>query len=190
MYVLSVISRSERARIDWAVLMDSPTSPISVAFAWRNECHETRGKLNLSQAGASARLYRFLGLRGVPLLVQKTRSSSSLWMQATRYNSRTLHKAELIGITRLLLRVFGLPNCPSEYVSDTSMFPRRKSRRFHLSARISLIRTPVSTAVSTTVRQGSVSFASTLLTCEGVRKARGFLDCLSPIWMPPYSTAV
>ena len=39
-----------------------------------------------------------------------------------------------IGITCRLLRVLGVPNFPSGYVSETSMWPRKKSSRFHLSA--------------------------------------------------------
>ena len=62
-----------------------------------------------------------------------------------------------MGITRLLLRVFGDPNWPSENVSATSIVPRNMSTRFHRSARISPIRSPVSTATVTTVRQGSES---------------------------------
>jgi hypothetical protein len=62
-----------------------------------------------------------------------------------------------MGITRLLLRVFGDPNWPSENVSATSIVQRNMSTRFHRIARISPIRSPVSTATATTVRQGSES---------------------------------
>jgi hypothetical protein len=44
-----------------------------------------------------------------------------------------------MGITRLLLRVFGDPNRPSENVSATSIVPRNMSTRFHRIARISPI---------------------------------------------------
>src|SRR5437773_2041103 len=115
-----------------------------------------------------------------------------------RCNSSASRKTELIGITRRLLRVFGVPNCPLENVSETSMFPRRKSSRVHLSARISPIRMPVSTAVNTMVRHGSGSLVSKVWICAGSNDIRSLLDTRSPIWMPwaglvsryPCSTAV
>ena len=140
--------------------MDSPTSPSSVALPCRNECQDTRGNLALSHAGASARYYRFLGLSGVPFVVQNTRSWGIVRMQPERWVSKAARSAELIGITRRLLRVFGVPNFPSEYVSETSMLRRKKSSRFHLSARISPILMPVSTAVMTIVRHGPKSLVS------------------------------
>src|SRR5438445_5239926 len=69
-------------------------------------------------------------------------------MQPERWVSKAPSSAELIGITRRLLWVFGVPNLPSEYVSETSILPRKKSRRSHLSARISPILIRASTAVT------------------------------------------
>lgn len=61
----------------------------------------------------------------------------------------------LIGISHLLLFVFGDPNLPSDTVSRTWITLRTKSMAFHRSARISPTRIPVRTAASTRVRQGS-----------------------------------
>src|SRR6266481_8851963 len=160
--------------------MDSPTSPNIVALPCRNECQDTRGNLALSQAGASTRLYRFLGLSGVPFVVQKTRSWGIVRIQPARWVSKAARSAELIGITRRLLRVFGVPNFPSEYVSETAMLPRMKSSRLHLSARISPILMPVSTAVTTIVRHGSDSLVNNIRICAGAKKRRSFLASLSP----------
>src|SRR5262249_56710777 len=68
-YTFSVVSRSECPSRAWAVLRDSPFACRSVAWVCRNECHEIRGCLIRSHAGASSRLYRFLSLSGVPLAV-------------------------------------------------------------------------------------------------------------------------
>jgi hypothetical protein len=55
-YVLRVVSRSEWPKSACAVLSDSPDSASCVACVCRNECHDTRGCLIRSHAGARERL--------------------------------------------------------------------------------------------------------------------------------------
>ena len=94
-----------------------------------NECHEARGNPIASDAGASSRLYRFLQLRGVPFAVANTSVSGSQLKGRSRL--KISMSDELIGMVPRLLRVFGGPNSPSEYVSATPNMPCNKSMRFH-----------------------------------------------------------
>ena len=140
MYTPNVVSKSECPSSDWAVFRDSPASCSNVAWVCLKECQETLGSSIASHAGASCRLYRFLGLSGVPFEVANTSCSCSQFWGRSRLN--TAASEALIGIVRRLLRVFGGPNSPREYVSATSIVFCSRSIRLQRRARISPILKP------------------------------------------------
>ena len=78
----------------------------------RKVCQEISGSPRASHAGRSWRRRRFFGLSGVWFLVAKTRCR-----ERPRCASKASRTGTLIGISRRLLLVLGVPN-----------FPRRQSR--------------------------------------------------------------
>jgi len=100
----------------------------------------------------------FFGLVGVLALLAKTKASPFVPEQRARCASNAIRRGSLKGTSLTLLRVFVVPKpVSSEYVSLTSKTFRKKSTLLQRSAAISPIRSPVSTATKTTVRQGSGS---------------------------------
>jgi hypothetical protein len=105
-------------------LSDSPTRPSRVACVCRKVCQEISGSPSASHAGRSWRRRRFFGLSRVWFLVAKTRSSGPVCRERPRCASKASRTGTLIGISRRLLLVLGVPNFPSETVSRT-WTPRR-----------------------------------------------------------------
>ncbi len=171
--------------MSWAARIVAPDSLSHVACVCRSTCQEIGRNPNFTHVGRRTRLARFFGPIGVLVLLVNTRTAASIWAQRCLRASKAARTGSLIGTSRTLLRVFGVPKpASSEYVSFTCTTPRRKSTRPQRSAAISPMRSPVSTATITTVRHGSGKASTSRSASGGSRKAGSFFGTRSPMLSP------
>ena len=83
-------------------------------------CQLTTGRSRARHAGLSTRSAKFFGFTAAPVRLWNTRSSGPAPLLI--FSSSALAEP-LIGISRRLLRVFGVPKLPSDTVSRTRMAP-------------------------------------------------------------------